>query len=187
VRPAARARPTVGCLATRAARLHPISEHLARITTAFATRWWHWFFFAQPEIPERVISADPDAMGQVNYDESRKAARNRDVVRAMIEDCHAGLTIDRQHDEADRAGGNRLRLPVLVAWSQEDDLEDLYGDPLVIWRDWANDVRGHSIDSGRHTAEEAPDATSSREVRTSLRYHWKPFFQMRVNAWQAVR
>jgi len=167
--------------------LHPISEHLARITTAFATRLWHWFFFAQPEIPERVISADPDAMGQVNYDESRKAARNRDVVRAMIEDCHAGLTIDRQHDEADRAGGNRLRLPVLVAWSQEDDLEDLYGDPLVIWRDWANDVRGHSIDSGRHTAEEAPDATSSREVRTSLRYHWEPFLQMRVTAWQAVR
>lgn len=39
----------------------PIVEHLERITPAFATAWYHWFFFAQPETPERVISADPDA------------------------------------------------------------------------------------------------------------------------------
>ena len=23
--------------------------------------WWHWFFFAQPDKPERAILADPDA------------------------------------------------------------------------------------------------------------------------------
>lgn len=27
----------------------PISEHLARADAAFATAWWHWFFFAQPD------------------------------------------------------------------------------------------------------------------------------------------
>ena len=27
----------------------------------FATAWWHWFFFAQPDKPERAILADPDA------------------------------------------------------------------------------------------------------------------------------
>jgi haloacetate dehalogenase len=147
----------------------PISEHLSRITTEFATRWWHWFFFAQPEIPERVINADPDnwyhgdpeAMGQDNYDEWREATRNPDVVRAMIEDYRAGLTIDRQQEEADRAAGNRLRMPLLVLWSQRDDLEELYGDPLAIWRDWAVDVRGHSIDSGHHMAEEAPNAVAT--------------------------
>jgi len=144
----------------------PISEHLSRITTEFATRWWHWFFFAQPETPERVINADPDrwyygdpeAMGQGNYDEWREATRDPDVVRAMLEDYRAGITIDRQHEEADRAAGQRLRSPLLVLWSERDDLEDLYGDPLVIWRNWADDVRGHSIDSGHHMAEEAPDA-----------------------------
>jgi haloacetate dehalogenase len=97
-------------------------------------------------------------MGQGNYDEWREATRNPEVVRAMIEDYRAGLTIDRQHEEADRAAGNRLRMPLLVLWSQRDDLEDLYGDPLVIWRDWADDVRGYSIDSGHHMTEEAPDA-----------------------------
>lgn len=39
----------------------PLTEHLSRITPEFATQWWHWFFFAQPEIPERVITADPDS------------------------------------------------------------------------------------------------------------------------------
>jgi haloacetate dehalogenase len=123
----------------------PISEHLSRITTEFATRWWHWFFFAQPEIPERVINADPDswyhgdpqAMGQDNYDEWRQATRNPHVVRAMLEDYRAGLAIDWQHEETDRAAGHRITVPLLVLWSKRDDLEDLYGDPLVVWRDWA--------------------------------------------------
>nr|AHX39399.1 hypothetical protein wt6.23 [Streptomyces sp. WT6] len=39
----------------------PLSEHLRRADARFATAYWHWFFFAQPETPERVINADPDA------------------------------------------------------------------------------------------------------------------------------
>ncbi len=147
----------------------PLSEHLSRITPEFATRWWHWFFFAQPEIPERVINADPDgwyrgdpeAMGRENYDEWCSAVRNPRVVRAMLEDYRAGLTVDRRHEEADRAAGHRVRSPLLVLWSKRDDLEDLYGDPLMIWRSWAGDVRGHSIDSGHHVAEEAPEALAA--------------------------
>jgi haloacetate dehalogenase len=56
----------------------PIGEALARADARFATAWWHWFFFAQPELPERLIAADPDAwyragpdravaMGEGNY------------------------------------------------------------------------------------------------------------------------
>jgi haloacetate dehalogenase len=113
-----------------------------------------------------IINADPDswyrgdaeAIGRENYDEWRKATRNPDVVRAMLEDYRAGLTVDRQHEEADREAGNRVRSPLLVLWSRRGDLEDLYGDPLAIWRDWADDVRGHSIDSAHHMAEEAPEA-----------------------------
>jgi len=44
-----------------------------------------------------------------------------------------------------------------VLWSTRDDLEDLYGDPLIIWRNWADDVSGHGIDCGHHMAELAPD------------------------------
>jgi haloacetate dehalogenase len=144
----------------------PISEHLARADARFATMWWHWFFFAQPEIPERVIGADPDAwyggdpetMGAENHAEWRAAMHNPRVVRAMLEDYRAGLTIDRAHEEADKAAGRRLHVPLLLLWSLRDDLEQLYGDPRLIWQDWAADVRGHGIDSGHHIAEEAPTA-----------------------------
>jgi haloacetate dehalogenase len=143
----------------------PISEHLARIDARFATRWWHWFFFAQPDVPERVITADPDAwyrgdphvMGEENHAEWRAAMRDPAVVRGMLEDYRAGLTVDRHDEEADRAAGRRIRAPALVLWSAFDDLELLHGDPLPIWRDWADDVRGHPIASGHHMAEEAPD------------------------------
>jgi haloacetate dehalogenase len=142
----------------------PISEHLKRTNAEFATRWWHWFFFAQPNTPERVINADPDAwyvgdrelMGAENFAEWRQAIRNPEVVAAMVEDYRAGLTVDREHEEADRAAGRRLTMPLVVLWSTRDDLEHLYGDPLVIWRDWADDVRGKGIDSRHHIAEEAP-------------------------------
>ena len=39
----------------------PVTEHLTRITPAFATAYWHWFFYAQPDTPERVIDVDPDS------------------------------------------------------------------------------------------------------------------------------
>lgn len=143
----------------------PISEHLDRVDVRFANAWWHWFFFAQPEIPERVITADPDAwysgdptvMGQENYDEWRAAMRDPGVVRGMLEDYRAGLTVDDDDERADRAAGNRLQMPLLALWSTRDDLEALYGDPLSIWRNWADDVTGHGIDCGHHMAELAPD------------------------------
>jgi haloacetate dehalogenase len=142
----------------------PISEHLSRAGAEFATRWWHWFFFAQPDKPERAIAADPlawyggdpDTMGQANYDEWREAVTDPVVVRAMLEDYRAGLTVDRADEQADRDAGRRIGCPVLVGWSTRDDIEALYGDPTAIWRDWAEDVRGVRIESGHHMAEEAP-------------------------------
>lgn len=143
----------------------PISEHLDRTDANFATAWWHWFFFAQPDLPERVITADPDAwyrgdpqvMGQENYEEWLAATRDPTVVRGMLEDYRAGLTVDAADERADRAEDRRMQQPLLVLWSTDDDLEDLYGDPLVIWRDWAEQVTGHGIESGHHIAEQAPN------------------------------
>jgi haloacetate dehalogenase len=78
-------------------------------------------------------------------------------VRAMVEDYRAGLGVDREADDADRAAGRRLACPTLVAWSTADDMQQLYGDVLAVWRPWASDLRGIAITSGHHMAEEAPD------------------------------
>jgi haloacetate dehalogenase len=144
----------------------PISEALARCDAEFARRWWHWFFLAQPDVPERVILADPDAwyhgdperMGADNHAEFRAATRDPDTVRAMIEDYRAGIGVDREHEEADRRAERVVRCPTLFLWSTRDDMVELYGDPLLIWRHWAPDVRGFGIESGHHVAEENPDA-----------------------------
>jgi len=143
-----------------------ISEALGRCDARFAAKWWHWFFFAQPDTPERVINADPDAwykadpstMGEENYREFRRAIHDPSTVRAMLEDYRCGLGVDRADEEADRDAGNRVVCPVLVLWSTRDDMEYLYGDPLDVWSAWAPDLRGHGIESGHHMAEEAaPD------------------------------
>lgn len=151
----------------------PISEHLGRAGARFATAWWHWFFLAQPEIPERVILADPDAwyhgdpdtMGAENHAEFRAATRDPAVVRGMLEDYRAGLTVDREDEEADRAAGRRVEPPLLVLWSLRDDLGELYGDPVAVWRPWAQKVSGFGIDSGHHMAEEAPAELADALVR----------------------
>jgi haloacetate dehalogenase len=147
----------------------PIVERLERADASFAQAWWHWFFFAVPEKPERAILADPDAwygdpgperMGRENREDWKQAIRNPETVRAMLEDYRAGLGVDRASDEADRAAGRTIGCPVLVAWSRHDDT-DRQGDPIEIWRAWAPDVRGAVIDSGHHMAEEAPEQLAS--------------------------
>jgi haloacetate dehalogenase len=43
----------------------------------------------------------------------------------MLGDYRVGLTVDRRHEEADRAAGRRVASPLLVLWSKRDDIEAL--------------------------------------------------------------
>lgn len=149
----------------------PIIEALDRCDARFAQRWWHWFFMGQTAKPaERVISADPDAwytadpdlMGEDAYEDFRRAIHDPATVHAMCEDYRAGLGIDRQHDDADRQAGRRITCPLLVLWAKQDDLEDLYGDVLGVWRPWAENLHGGPINSGHHMAEEVPNELAAR-------------------------
>jgi haloacetate dehalogenase len=149
----------------------PIVEHLERCDERFAASWWHWFFFAQTAKPAEDwivrdplawYHADPSALGAENHADWLRAVQNPDVVRGMIADYRAGVHIDRFHEAADRAAGRFARCPTLCAWSVHDDLEDLYGDPLEIWRTWVDGpVSGARIDSGHHMAEQAPGQLAS--------------------------
>ena len=143
----------------------PIAEALGRCDARFARSWWHWFFLGQTDKPaEERISRDPDAwyridgthMAPAAYDDLWRALRDPEVVHAMCEDYRAGLGVDRAADEADRAAGKKIRAPTLLIWASRDDLDDLYRDPVAIWRQWAETVTGTKLASGHHMAEEVP-------------------------------
>jgi haloacetate dehalogenase len=148
----------------------PIVEALERCGAEFAALWWHWWFFAQQDKPaERVICADPEtwyeawtknspeALGPENHADFLAAIRNPATVHAMLEDYRAGLTVDRRNDEADRAAGRRIECPTLALWSTDDDMEQIYGDVVAIWRSWCREVEGHGIKSTHHVAERNPE------------------------------
>jgi haloacetate dehalogenase len=148
----------------------PAVEALERTDAKFAAMWWHWWFFAQTAKPaERVICADPEtwyeawtsnspaALGPENHADFLAAIRNPATVHAMLEDYRAGLGVDRRADEEDRAAGRQIRCPAMMLWSTRDDMEEVYGDPLEVWRPWCPQIVGHGIDSTHHVAENAPD------------------------------
>lgn len=147
----------------------PLLEHVERVDARFATEWWHWFFFAGSPHAERVINADPDAwygldakkaeqMGEENFQYVSAALHDPRTVRAMLEDYRAGLSVDPENDRHTRTAGQKIACPTLIAWSDHDDLEDLYGDPVALWNSWVSGpITSARIDSGHHMAEENPD------------------------------
>jgi haloacetate dehalogenase len=145
----------------------PLLEAVERCNAKFAAAWWHWWFFAQSDKPaERFINRDPEAwygsgslerMGPDGHADWQAAISNPATVHAMLEDYRAGVTIDCDNDRADRDAGRKIGCPTLFLYSEQDDMVELYGDPLSIWRNWAGDVRDGSVDCGHHIAEEAPE------------------------------
>ena len=144
----------------------PTGEAFRRADMQFGLVNYHWFFMAQPfDFPERLLGSDPDRNYLQNrdlfdpeaLDDYLRCIRAPGTIHAMCEDYRAGATYDYVLDEADR-GRRRIACPVLVLWSRQGEIEEWY-DPIAIWKDWADDVRGAAIDCGHYLAEEAPEET----------------------------
>lgn len=155
----------------------PTGEVWRRLDMKAALGYWHWQFLAQPApLPESLIGANPDnyyfRSGRERHDPDAladylRAFHDPETIHAMCEDYRAGATYDYELDEADR-GTRRIECEVLALWAGQDDLEELYGDVLAIWREWADDVRGRPVDCGHYLAEEKPDEVAA-ELRASFR------------------
>jgi haloacetate dehalogenase len=149
---------------------HGMDRHLAM-------KIWHWPFLAQPHpLPEMLIGGTPVGYlewkmaslcgtGDLTPFDARAMAHYRafiqvpERIHATCEDYRAGWGPDLAADEADRAAGKKITCPVLAAWGGKGIPSETAG-PLVIWREWADDVRGVTIDSGHYPCEENPDATT---------------------------
>jgi haloacetate dehalogenase len=155
-----------------------------RADARFALAYWPWSLLAQPEpLPERILAAAPeaiidDALGawgspSAVFSPSVRAA----YVQALRDPCHAhaiceeyraATTIDREHDQADRASGRRITCPLLALWSALGPLATWYveeGGPIALWRTWSDEVAGHALGAGHFFPEEVPQQTADALTR----------------------
>lgn len=153
----------------------PTAEAFRRADREFSLGYWVWSFLAAPyPVPERLIagspgtlvdhmldawSRHPQAISPEVRDAYHAQFRDPDKVHAICEQYRAAATLDIAHDEADR-GMHRLRCPVLVLWGAGGAVDRWY-EPLAVWQQWADDVRGGPVQSGHFLAEEAPGETSA--------------------------
>lgn len=154
----------------------PTGDFWAAWDAELAMAAYHWTFLAQPApLPERMICADPVAyidwtlqgwtksrslasFAPAALDSYRAQARDPARIHAMCADYRAGATTDRVLDEADRAAGRRIAAPMQFLWA-EGGFPARTGDPLGVWRRWADNVTGAPIPGCGHFAmEEAPEA-----------------------------
>jgi haloacetate dehalogenase len=143
----------------------PTDAIYATLDQERATTVWRYFFLAQPpNLPERLIGADPDfyldwtleewcgTLGALSDAAVAEYPRcfDTETVRAGCEDYRAGATIDLAHDRADEA---RIGCPLLVLWSA-GGIGSAY-DVLSIWHEQAETVLGHFL------AEERPEEVTA--------------------------
>jgi haloacetate dehalogenase len=147
----------------------PILDMAERLTYDAAREMGHWLWLAQSSTaPETLVGRDPDLYvrhiieqwGGAHVVESEvveeyiRCMRKPEVIRAMGAEYRADQ-LDLDHDSADRAAGRRIACPLLAAWAK-DGLTERFGDPLAVWRTWADDVSGDALAGGHFLMEESP-------------------------------
>lgn len=157
----------------------PIGEAWDRADRQLATSFWTWTLLSQPApLPERLIAGAPEAIIEdavthwgsagITFPPFIREAyteplRDPAHAHAICEEFRAAATADYEHDHDDLLYGRRISCPVLVLWSADNALDNLYyrdGGPLAIWRAWADDVQGQAIRGGHFFPEEAPEETA---------------------------
>jgi len=149
----------------------PTYRVFADTDQALATAYFHWFFLIQPApFPETLIGNNADfylktifgrwGTGDAGITKEAYAVyldhfRDPATIHATCEDYRAGATIDLEHDAADLE--RKVACPMQALWGKKGLMDKRY-DVVEIWREYADDVRGHGIDCGHFIPEEAPDA-----------------------------
>jgi len=138
---------------------------------AFAGAYYHWFFLSQaPDLPERLIGADPRYFLETTLDrwsgpdfafdaetlDHYGRAFDTATIRASCDDYRAAAGIDLVHDDQDRS--RRVTCPLLVLWGERGAMHRLHDVPET-WTSRASDVSARSADCGHFVPEEAPDVT----------------------------
>ena len=148
------------------------TSHVFKNTNAIlAKRYYHWFFLIQSyPHPETMIGNDPEyfirsklQMWGANNEyltediiQEYLRCFTTETIQASCEDYRAGASIDLVHHEEDF--DKKISCPLQVLWGSKAFVEELY-DPIKVWKEWALNVEGQSIDCGHFLPEESPVET----------------------------
>jgi haloacetate dehalogenase len=153
----------------------PTADFWRAWNAELAFKAYHWTFLAQPApLPEMLIGADPvgyidhtlrswtmvrrlDVFDTVALEGYRRQAREPARIAAMCADYRAGATTDRVIDEADRAAGRKIAVPLMFLYGAYG-FPAQTGRPGELWKGWAEDVRTATCESGHFAMEENPQA-----------------------------
>jgi haloacetate dehalogenase len=133
------------------------------------------FLAAEAPRPEQLLALDPvgflkDALTNGTKVKSLEPFDSRALahyqaafndparLHAFCEDYRAGAGEDRELLLADKAAGKKILAPTLALWGETSFPAS--GPSLEgVWREWADDLRSASVDSGHYLMEEAPAET----------------------------
>lgn len=148
----------------------PTGDAFRHADKEFSLGFWIWTFLAAPyPIPETLIERSPATIVDYMLDDwaEVRGAFPSEVrreyidkfsdpatIHAVCEQYRAAAILDDEHDEADR-GRVSIACPVLALWARGGAVDQWY-EPLDVWRQWANDVRGRPVGAGHFLPEEAP-------------------------------
>jgi haloacetate dehalogenase len=146
----------------------PTSHVFKKTNALLARRYYHWFFLIQSyPHPETMIANDPEyyirsklKMWGANNEyltediiQEYLRCFTPETIHASCEDYRAGASIDLIHHKEDF--DKKIKCPLQVLWGSKATVEELY-DPIKVWKDWALQVEGESIDCGHFLPEEKP-------------------------------
>jgi len=150
----------------------PALDFYDGMNAEIAQDYFYFSFLTQDHpVPESLIAGDPAGFMRliltglsdkpVDYDARAlemylAAASEPSSVAAMCECFRAGYHLDRLHDAADRASGNRIRCPSLVMWG-ERGVVGRHFDMREIWSRWCETVAFQPMPTGHFIPEEAPN------------------------------
>ena len=146
----------------------PLEYIFSQGRDGYARRYWHWYFFLQRGLPERLIKVDPagfinqlfsrrgNVLDPENVAHYTEAFSRPGSVESTLADYRTAFEVDRPRWKEEVAAGRKIAVPLQVLWGE---LGNLYDEPVLdLWRNVAEDVRGTVVlGSGHYIPEEQPD------------------------------
>lgn len=152
----------------------PTYAMLADTNRRVAGAYWHWYYLSlAAPFPERFIESNPDffyetslvgwgAAKLTDFDagqlaEYRRCWRTPAMIHGSCCDYRAAVTIDLEHDTADR--DRRVQCPTLVFYGAKGVMAGLFDIPAE-WRKLCANVTEASLPGGHFFVDQFPDETA---------------------------